>query len=248
MSKALIITVAGTSSRFRKSLGEDVLKATYSEDGERSVLDIMLDYAGESFEDIIVVGGYKFDELEIFIQTNYPQKNIKLVNNRLYEYGSNISLVEGIKALDKEYDEVLFVEGDLVIDRDSFDGIVETKRDTITSTTLPIEAKTSVIYYVSREDSIVYKYDTDHELLTIDEPFKSISNSGQIWKFCDIGKLKEIANSFGEDALNFTNLATVEPYFNAIDGDIAHYQIREWFNCNTIEDYREAIKYLKEEK
>jgi choline kinase len=248
MSKALIITVAGTSSRFRKSLGRDVLKAIYSEDKEPSILDVLLDYADSSFDDIIIVGGYRFDELKEYIEKSYKSKNIILVNNELYSDGSNISLVCGIKALDKRYDEVLFVEGDLVIDRGSFDMIVESKKDTITGTTLPIEAKTSVVYYVNESDSIVYKYDTEHKLLKIDEPFKRINNSGQIWKFCDIDILKEVADSFGDNDTELTNLATVEPYFNRVDKTAtSHQQIERWFNCNTIDDYRRAIKYLKEE-
>ena len=248
MSKALIITVAGQSSRFRKTLGRDVLKAIYSEENNLSILDNLLDYADKHFEDIIIVGGYRYKELESFIDKNYKDKKITLVNNTLFEHGSNVSLIDGIKALDKDYDEVVFAEGDLVIDRASFDGIVESRGDTITGTTLPIEAKKSVVYYVNEEDKIVYKYDTEHKLLRIDEGFKSISNSGQIWKFCDIEILKEIANSFGEEGLNLTNLATIEPYFNKITKPINHYQIKKWFNCNTIEDYREAIKYLKVEK
>lgn len=248
MSKALIITIAGQSSRFRKTLGRDVLKAIYSEEGNLSILDTLLEYADNHFDDIIIVGGYKYEELERFIEENYKHRAITLVNNTLFEHGSNLSLVDGIKALAKDYDEVVFAEGDLVIDRVSFDKIVQSQGDTITGTTLPIEAKTSVLYYVSEDDKIVYKYDTEHKLLQIDEAFKSVSNSGQIWKFCDTDILKEIANSFGDEDLNLTNLATIEPYFNQISTPIRHYQIKQWFNCNTIEDYRKATQYLKEEK
>ncbi|MCK4442209.1 MAG: hypothetical protein KAU90_09375, partial [Sulfurovaceae bacterium] len=211
------------------------------------ILDILLKYANNHFDDIIIVGGYKYEELVNFIEDNYKNRAITLVQNTLFKYGSNISLIDGIKALEKNYDEIIFIEGDLVIDRVSFNEIVEIQSDIITSTTLPIEAKTSVIYYVNKDDKIVFKYDTKHKLLKIDEAFKSISNSGQIWKFCNMGILKEIANSFGNNDLNLTNLATIEPYFNKISKPVQHYQIKQWFNCNTIDDYRKAIKYLKEE-
>ena len=246
MPKALIITVAGKSSRFSHSLGIDVLKSIYREGSRRSILDTLLEYAGGHFDDIIIVGGYKYNELEAFIKDRHNNRAITLVNNTLFEHGSNISLVEGVKALQKKHSEVLFIEGDLVIDRESFDKIVQSQGDLITGNAFPIEAKTSVIYYVSKDNRIVYKYDTNHKLLKINEEFKSIHNSGQIWKFVDMGILKAITNSFNSNDLNLTNLATIEAYFNRISKPILHYRINQWFNCNTIEDYRKAKEHLKE--
>jgi NDP-sugar pyrophosphorylase family protein len=249
MSKALIITVAGTSSRFRKSLGKDVLKAIYSEDEKPSILDTLLEYSKDSFEEIVIVGGYKHKELQIHIEKQYHDSNITLVYNKQYERGSNESLLCGIRALSGEYSEILFAEGDLVIDKESFLSIVDSKLDVITNTTIPIEAKTSVIYYFNVNNELNYKYDTEHKSLYVDEPFISISNSGQIWKFCDVSLLKGIANSFTDKDIDGTNLLTVSQYFNSINYDkIEQIQIQKWFNCNTIEDYRIASEYLKKEQ
>jgi len=248
MSKALIITVAGTSSRFRKSLGNDVLKAIYTENGSSSILETLLSYAEGYFEDIIVVGGYRYKELKTYITKYYDNTNITLVYNSEYEKGSNESLLCGIKALDKEYSQVLFAEGDLVIDKASFVSIVNSYLDVITNTTLQIDAKTSVIYYFNTEYRLQYKYDTEHKSLHIEEPFISVSNSGQIWKFCDFNKLQEIVNSFSEVDINETNLLTISQYFNSIDyNTIKEVQIQKWFNCNTIDDYRQATQYLQKE-
>ncbi len=249
ISRALVITVAGTSSRFRKSLGRDVLKATYQENGLPSILEILLTYAEGYFEDIIIVGGYRYLELETYIAKYYHTKNITLVYNKSYERGSNESLLCGIKALDKAYNQVLFAEGDLVIDEESFISIVNNSSNVITNTTIPIEAKTSVIYYFNMEDTLKYKYDTEHKSLQIDEAFTSISNSGQIWKFCDFDMLERVANSFSDEDIDGTNLLTISQYFNSIEyNTIEQIQIQKWFNCNTIGDYRLATEYLAKGK
>ena len=248
MSRALIITVAGTSSRFRKSLGVDVLKATYQENGLPSILETLLAYAEGYFEDIIIVGGYRYQGLEKYITKHYQNKNITLVYNKEYTKGSNESLLCGIRALNTEYSQVLFVEGDLVIDKASFVSIVNSVSNVITYTTLPITAKTSVIYYFNTELRLKYKYDTEHKSLHIDEPFISVSNSGQIWKFCDFNMLKGIVNSFSKADIDETNLLTISQYFNSIDyNTIEEIQVQKWFNCNTIDDYRQAVKYLQKE-
>ena len=248
ISRALVITVAGTSSRFRKSLGKDVLKATYQENGLPSILETLLAYAEGYFEDIIIVGGYRYEELEDYITKQNLAKNITLVYNAEYERGSNESLLCGIRALSKEYSQVLFAEGDLVIDKASFISIVNSHSNVITNTTIPIEAKTSVIYYFNTNDKLKYKYDTEHKSLYIDEPFTSISNSGQIWKFCDFSVLQRVVNSFTKEDIDETNLLTVSQYFNSIKyNTIEEIQIQKWFNCNTIDDYRQATEYLQKE-
>ena len=249
ISRALIITVAGTSSRFRKSLREDVLKATYQENGLPSILETLLAYAEGYFEDIIIVGGYKYQDLEKYITKHYYSKNITLVFNKEYKRGSNESLLCGLKALTKEYSQVLFAEGDLVIDKTSFMAIVNSSSNVITNTTIPIEAKTSVVYYFNTENTLKYKYDTQHKSLQIDEPFISISNSGQIWKFSDSNVLQKVIASFSEEDIDGTNLLTISQYFNNIDYySIEEIQIQKWFNCNTISDYRQATEYLEKGK
>ena len=245
MSKALIITVAGTSSRFRKSLNQDVLKAIYCENKMPTILDVILEYAKDIFEEVIIVGGYKFDALSTYINKSCLRKKITLVENKQFERGSNLSLILGIKSLEKEYDEVMFIEGDLLIDKESFLNIANNKENTISYTNIPIDAKKSVAYYINKNNKIVYIYDTQHEYLKIEEPFKSIYNSGQIWKFCNIELLKKVANSFNEDHLDLTNLATIESYFNQRK-KIKHSLIKTWYNCNTIDDYQEATQFLKE--
>ena len=245
MNRALVITVAGTSSRFRKSLGKDVLKAIYTENNEKSILDILLEYAQNLFSNIIIVGGYKYEELSEYIKKQNNDK-IKLVYNKNYERGSNESLLCGIRALEDQYDEIVFAEGDLIIDKDSFFQIVNSSKNVITYNNQLIQAKCSVAYYFNTQKQLKYIYDTKHQEFMIDEPFISIANSGQIWKFKDINLLRKIERSFDESDLDKTNLATIEPYFNATSfEEIQQVQIAKWFNCNTVDDYRKAINIDK---
>jgi CTP:phosphocholine cytidylyltransferase-like protein len=58
MKRTLIITVAGISSRFSKSIGCEVLKCLYKENPSPSILEILLSYAKDYFDKIIIVGGY----------------------------------------------------------------------------------------------------------------------------------------------------------------------------------------------
>ncbi|MFW2605367.1 DUF6564 domain-containing protein [Aliarcobacter butzleri] len=244
MSKVLIITLAGESTRFRKTLKKDVLKGIYKDNRNISILDILLNYSVNLFENIIIVGGYKFDELEKYVR-NKNLDNIELVYNKLYKDGSNVSLIEGINAIKSNYNEVLFVEGDLVIDKNSFLNVVNSNKNIITYNQHKIEASKSVAYYITLSNQIKYIYDTQHNSFNITESFSTISNSGQIWKFKDIKLLKNIANSFNSNHKKFTNLATIEKYFNSIMSyEIDEICIKDWYNCNTINDYNLAIDFI----
>lgn len=246
MNRAAIITLAGLASRFRQSLGKDVLKAIYKEGEYKSILDILLEYCKEDINDIYIVGGYKYDDLTVYIKNNYKDSNINLIYNNNFTLGSNESLLCGIRTLNQSYDEVLFIEGDLIIDKESFNNIVKDRNNVITFNKEEINAKTSVIYYINKNNKIVYKYDTKHELLEVNEAFKTISNSGQIWKFTDINLLKEVCSIFSKEDMNNTNLATIDKYFNQIFFEnISFVEIKQWFNCNTINDYKKGMQNAK---
>ena len=112
--KALIITVAGTATRFNKDTSRDTLKCLYFQENPRySLLYQILDKA-RSLDKYIIVGGYLFEELSAFINCNLQEfkDKIELVYNSHYEdYGSGYSLIKGIEAVSSECDEVIFVEG-----------------------------------------------------------------------------------------------------------------------------------------
>ena len=93
--KALIITVAGTATRFNKDTSRDTLKCLYFQENPRySLLYQILDKA-RSLDKYIIVGGYLFEELSAFINCNLQEfkDKIELVYNSHYEdYGSGYSL------------------------------------------------------------------------------------------------------------------------------------------------------------
>ncbi len=249
MTNVAIITVAGTSTRFRKSINKDCLKCIYTESSPEDALIMRQLSMCKDFDKIIIVGGYKFEELKAFINANIDQllDKIILVENSHYEdLGSGYSLICGILEAEKiNANTITFLEGDLFLDSISFDKIKNSKKNVITTNNDPIEAKKAVAFYSDAQGFIHYKYDTSHELLSINEPFLGIYNSGQVWKFTDTHKLFDLTKKLTQDEISGTNLVLVQKYFGNLNNE--QYEIinfNNWINCNTVEDYRkaEAIK------
>ena len=245
MKTAAIITVAGTSTRFRKSIGKDCLKCIYSEKDEQDTLLMRQLSMCKTFDEIIIVGGYKFSELEAFVNkylNEYPVK-ITLVENEHYEdWGSGYSLILGIQEAEKlNVEKIVFLEGDLFFDSNTFRKIVETNNNVVTVNNDPIEAKKAVAFYINEDGKINYIYDTTHSSLSINEPFLGIYNSGQVWKFLDATKLYKFTSELNQKEIEGTNLVLVQKYFGSLNQN--EYQVirfYDWINCNIVEDYRKA--------
>lgn len=243
MTKALIITVAGESTRFRKSINKDVLKSLYSAEKKLCILDILIKNTIDKFEEIVIVGGYKFLDLKSHVEKKYNSKKIKLIFNKNYKLGSNLSLINGVNSLDRKFDQIVFIEGDLIVDKNSLNEIIDSKKNVISYNKLPIKASVSVVYYTNLKNQVLYRYDPLHNSLEINEPFKNIANSAQIWKFLNQDLLKETCSKFTINDFKETNLKTIENYFIKTDySDIDFIQVEDWYNCNTIEDYNLGIK------
>jgi NDP-sugar pyrophosphorylase family protein len=250
MKRALILTSAGMSTRFSRSVGKDVLKVLYSEDSPKEcLLADQLSLADKfGFDRIIVVGGYSFEELKSFIARYFQGvSNIETVYNEKYrEYGTCYSFVRGLKALrDQNIDEIVFMEGDLIFDEPSFSALVDSPQDVITANRRLIRAGTSVIFYTTTKGRLRYLYDTRHAELRIAEPFTFLGNSGQVWKFCDVPLLHRISEDLGTGLFDDTNLLPLEKYFNARGlCNVTYITFDVWINCNTIDDYR-AVRDLR---
>lgn len=239
--KALLITVAGVSSRFNASLPSPVLKCLYNRgDVSDSLLYNALSCA-DGFDALVVVGGYKFAELAEFIAAlpESIRKRVTLVENREYaEYGTGISLKKGLDAVAAlgGASELVFAEGDLYFAPDTLSRIASMRGDVLTYNRLPIEAERSVLFYIDASDKPNYTYDTGHRLFSIDKAFKSVYNSAQIWKFSDVAKLLRESAALSEKEARDTNLHLVERYF-ASSPSFSVMQVNDWVNCNTLEDY-----------
>ncbi len=245
--KALVITVAGCSSRFSESIGKPVLKAIYCEESlEQGLLWRMLSLAAPYFEKIVVVGGFQFEHLEeyLFSLPSALTENVSLVNNvHFADRGSGWSLYEGLFTIQYDtLDSVLFAEGDLFVDKESFASLCEGHEDALTYTNHLIDASTSVVYYEDTRHHPHYLYDTAHNALMVPEPFLRIFNSGQIWRFGDPKRLFDLIENMTQEELSGTNLELVNRYFRSCQLDeVEMVEFKEWINCNTIGDYRRAF-------
>lgn len=247
--KSLIITAAGLSSRFCRSLGREELKSIYFDDdlGEQATILYRILSMATDFDSIIVVGGYRFEELGSYVNSTIPdnlQSKLTLVCNDHYsDKGSCFSLCVGIDALPDDTTSVVFAEGDLCVDLETFESVSSSKRDAVTTTGQPVEADRSVALYFDASNRPRYAYDTEHGCLHIDEPFKCIYDSGQIWRFSDANRLKTVRAGLSEDQCASTNLELIGTYFHDSNRDeIDVFRFVEWTNCNTVNDYRRVFR------
>ena len=247
--KSLIITVAGMSSRFNKDTKEDVLKCLYYEDTPvYSLISLQVHKVFDLVEEIIVVGGYKYEDLEKFIRNEMKDVNYKMklvYNDHYHDYGSGYSLLKGIEVVSEKANEITFIEGDLFFDTESVEKIITSKKDVISVNNEPILSNKAVALYFDANTYPHYIYDTSHSCLEIREPFTAIYNSGQMWKFMNPTRVREICQFLTSEQEQGTNLEIIQKYFGAYkSSQLDIVRIGLWFNCNTVADYREAIKAL----
>jgi choline kinase len=247
--KSLIITVAGIASRFNKDTDKDVLKCLYFEGTpDKSLLSIQIHSVYNLVDEIIVVGGYKFEDLKDFIKLhlNTFGSKIKLVyNDHFRDYGSGYSLLLGINAVSPDASEISFIEGDLLFNSDSATAIINSSKDVISINDEPILSNKAVALYLNAYGYPRYIYDTKHSFLEINEPFTAIYNSGQMWKFSNAKRVKNICTLLSEEQKQGTNLEIIQKYFGFVkSSELDIVRVRPWFNCNTVSDYREAISVL----
>lgn len=237
----LIITVAGTATRFNRDTDTDTLKCLYYQDKPTETLLYQILKKAQDVDRIIIVGGYLYEKLEAYVAKYLVgfQANTTLVYNEHFaDYGSGYSLLKGIEALEEETGEVIFVEGDLFYDESDMRKVISSSKDILTVNREPIWANKAVALYLTPDGSPRYLYDTKHVSLCIKEPFIGIFNSAQIWKFVDFVRLREIVNRLTIEQQRGTNLEIIQGYFGELPADA--YEIvtfDTWFNCNTVSDY-----------
>lgn len=246
--KVLIVTVAGLSSRFSESLGRPCLKCLYHGKSSTESMLYRLIHMYD-FDRYIIVGGYRYEELVKAVEELCGEKRDKILlaeNTKYAEYGSGYSLYLGLlEALKLDFSEIVFAEGDLLVDRKTFEEVCETPADILTVNREPILANKAVACYFDLHNKIHYIYDTNHNYLEIGEPFTAIYNSGQIWKFAQPELLRKMAASMKEDDWKGTNLVLVQTYFEESEKtDVKVF--KKWVNCNTVQDYENGIAEIKE--
>lgn len=245
--RILLLTVAGLSSRFSESVGYPCVKCLYYEnDFSESLLSRMLE-RHSNFDEIVIVGGYEYEKLEHIIGKQFSKirNKITLVKNEAFAtYGSGYSLYKGYEVIkDKKFNELIFAEGDLFLDDETFDKICSSKGSVITYNYSPIESNKSVAFYISKDGKPHYIYDTGHKVLEINEPFQAIYNSGQVWKFNNQGLLKKVYEAMLDIELQGTNLIPINKYFQELN--VSEYELlgfSKWINCNTVTDFKKSLE------
>ena len=250
--KTAIITIAGISARFNEGIPEDekILKAIYNEgSAEDSLLFHLLEKCSYA-DHIIIVGGYRYDAMREFFDTNlsdrFPQ-TVFVKNDHYADLASGYSLYLGVReALSLGSAEILFVEGDLDIDDESFGRVRDSEKAVLTYTTEPIYAKKAVVLYQDAEGHYKYAFNSAHGCLTIDEPFACILNSGQTWKFTDMKALEASNEEFAQKNPGGTNLTIIQGYIDRVLAEsLELVELDRWVNCNTREDYRKILGYWR---
>lgn len=238
--KYLIITVAGTSSRFNKDTNYETLKCLYSDEDYRyTLLYQLFENCGE-YDSYIIVGGFLFEQLEQFVKdklTNFSNKIELVFNPHFKDFGSGYSLFKGIEAV-KEHGDVTFVEGDLFFSKENFQQVYMCGKNVLSINQEPILANKAVALYISTDGRPHYLYDTNHNSLSIPEPFVAVYNSAQIWKFTSSELLIKVVNQLSEKQIQGTNLEIIQAYFDKLtNNDYEVVIFDKWFNCNTVADY-----------
>lgn len=249
--KSLIITVAGTATRFNKDTEEDTLKCLYHAGSADNSLLSQIIFKATDVDEIIIVGGYLFEKLTLFVECNLSEfsSKIKLVYNPEFKtFGSGFSLIKGIEALNPRTDEIVFVEGDLFFNGGDFEKVLKSGKSVFAVNRDLITSNKAVAVYEDVNGHIHYLYDTSHKYLEISEPFIAVYNSGQIWKFTDPERLREVVATLSDKQIRGTNLEIVQGYFGLIAADRREMVVFEtWFNCNTVSDYNKVYSILQDE-
>lgn len=251
MKRTAIITIAGMSTRFSKSCGSDIHKAIYSDEKNNwTTLSHQLNLVKDSCDEIIIVTGHKHEDIKKYLDINFKNLPLKLVyNDHYFDYGSCYSLILGVEAVSESADEVIFLEGDLIFDTKSFNKLVNIHKNVITANNELIDARTAVIFYINDKKKINYLYDTTHTILRVNEPFLIMGNSGQVWKFIYTKRLKTNLKNYGIQEYKGTNLVPINDYYKETSFDeLEIVTFKEWFNCNTINDYKKMKTYIEKEK
>lgn len=254
--RVVIITIAGISSRFNEGIAEAEKRHKiiyYEKDMKNSLLYHLLEkcmYADK----IILVGGNKYEDVKAYCSELPKQmrERIVLVYNEHYaDFASGYSLYVGLKELFDRFqnvEEILFVEGDLDIDKVSFDKVVTSKNDVLTYSFEPIYANKAVVLYKDNKEQYRYAFNSSHGLLSIDSPFSCILNSGQVWKFKDADKLRTANDKFFAEEKEGTNLGIIQNYIDSCESSqFELIGLTRWTNCNIRADYRKILEYWEKE-
>ncbi len=254
--KIAIITAAGVSSRFNEgySDADKALKIIYSEGDEHETLLYHLLEKCDFADRIVVVGGYKYEELQAYLSSpaipDDIRERVRLIFNKHFEdLNSGYSLYKGLeKAFSYDPDEIVFIEGDVDTNPASFEAVVDAEATVLTYCREPIYSEKAVVFYQNEEGEYHYAFSKEHGMLKIDEPFWCLLNSAQMWKFRDMDALAAANDEFRENYYDETNLFIVQGYLDRLPEEerIVLRELGDWTNCNTRKDWKRICEGWRE--
>ena len=254
--RAAIITIAGVSSRFNEGIEEADKKHKiiyFEKNSEDTLLYHLLEkmiYADK----IILVGGNKFEDVKKYCEqlpSELKDKIVLVYNDHYADLTSGYSLYVGLKEMFERFDsidDVIFAEGDLDLDKESFERIIRSDKNVLTYSNEAIYANKAVVLYMNGDNQYKYAFNSSHGLLSIEEPFSLILNSGQVWKFNDMEKLKTANDKFSEGDISDSNLGIIRNYVSECNSDeFELIGFERWTNCNTRSDYKKILSFWEED-
>lgn len=258
--KYAIITAAGCSTRFSKSIGFEYHKSLTPVAGldGKSLLKWQIEtLIDNGVERVFAVGGYMFN---IFVsqindlEPKYKEKVSAIFNSEYFVTGSYLSMFLGFDRMYQlikqnaipEPTSIICVEGDVYA---SNLGEFVTKPFAHSNTIRPttngksvLRADRDVIGVIDDYGLLSWKYSTKHsEFTNIPSSIKMIFNSGQIWEICvkfiDWGNAHKQLDQ--QSYKNDTNLTFIDYFSNVPD---TPFELKGWVNANTIEDLNNINK------
>ena len=259
--KYAIITAAGCSTRFSRSIGFECHKSLTPVDGldGKSLLKWQIEtLIDNGVEQVFAVGGYMFTKFILQIndlEQKYKDKVEKVFNSEYFITGSYLSMFLGFDRMYQlikqdgipEPTSIICVEGDVYASNlaefvaKPFDYDNCTIRPTTNGKSV-LRADRDVIGVIDDCGRLSWKYSTKHsEFTNIPSSIKMIFNSGQIWEICtkflDWRKVHEQLNQ--QSYKNTTNLTFID-YFS--DKPDTPFELKDWVNANTVDDLRTINK------
>lgn len=255
--KYAIITAAGCSTRFSKSIGFECHKSLTPVDGlgGKSLLKWQIEtLIDNGVERVFAVGGYMFNIFNSQInnlEQKYKGKVEKVFNSEYLTTGSYLSMFLGFDRMYQliksgsipEPTSIICVEGDVYASNLGefaampFDYGNYTIRPTTNGKSV-LRADRDVIGVIDDCGLLSWKYSTKHsEFTNVPASIKMVFNSGQIWEICmkflDWRKVHKQLDQ--QSYKNDTNLMFID-YFS--DEPDTPFELKDWVNANTVNDIR----------
>ena len=254
--KYAIITAAGCSTRFSKSIGFECHKSLMPVGGLncKSLLEWQIKtLIDNGVDQVFAVGGYMwkiFNSQINKLELKYKEKVRAVFNSEYLTTGSYMSMFLGF---DKMYHliksdtileptSIICVEGDVYAS--NFAEFVAKPFDynySIRPTTngkSVLRADRDVIGIIDDHGFLSWKYSTKHsEFTNIPSSIKILFNSGQIWEICLKGfNLRKIHERLDQQSYkNDTNLTFID-YFS--DKPDTPFELKGWVNANTVDEIK----------